>query len=88
MTFTHFFEHPSFNFDSFDSNVFISFRNFSNPKINFLLALSCIKLQCMLLNMCLLNYQKIIISTLFYVNIFKYFVMQKYDCYISKWLNE
>lgn len=34
--FTHFFEHPSFNFDKLDSNVLMSFRNFSNPKINFL----------------------------------------------------
>lgn len=34
LTFTHFFEHPSFNFDSFDSNVFMSFRKFSNPIIN------------------------------------------------------
>lgn len=34
LVFTHFFEPPSLSFDSFDSNVLMSLRKFSNPKTN------------------------------------------------------
>lgn len=45
LVFTHFFKPPSLSFDSFDSNVLMSLRKFSNPKTD-----PCVFIELMFLN--------------------------------------